>query len=315
VNIDITTPLQSQLTGISNALTALQGEDTAQTTLNNQLTNDITTLQTGKQNVIDNSNKISSSNVSYNASDVSTELTSLNSVLGNKAPLANPTFTGTVSGIDKTMVGLTNIDNTSDASKPVSTAQQTALNLKADLSGSTFTGLITTPSVKVTTGATNGYVMTSDATGNGLWSAPSGGALTYVNGAGVSPEVFPAGTNYNGQWRTYASVTIPTAGVWLFSSQCGLLSNSGGTTISVTQANLSISTVVNSATGNIAGNSESLHAAISLGTANIQYMVAGTGFHIATVTAQTYYFNVWLGYSGTAGMRNNSTNSCAIKIA
>jgi hypothetical protein len=46
------------------------------------------------------------------------------------APLASPTFTGTVSGITKSMVGLGNVDNTSDANKPISTATQTALNLK-----------------------------------------------------------------------------------------------------------------------------------------------------------------------------------------
>ena len=52
------------------------------------------------------------------------------------ATLASPTFTGTVSGITKTMVGLGNVDNTSDANKPVSTAQQTALDSKAPISGS-----------------------------------------------------------------------------------------------------------------------------------------------------------------------------------
>jgi hypothetical protein len=36
--------------------------------------------------------------------------------------------------LTKTDVGLANVDNTSDSSKPVSTAQQTALNLKADTS-------------------------------------------------------------------------------------------------------------------------------------------------------------------------------------
>jgi hypothetical protein len=58
------------------------------------------------------------------------------------APIASPTFTGTVSGITKSMVGLGNVDNTSDANKPVSTAQQTALNLKANLAGPTFTGTV-----------------------------------------------------------------------------------------------------------------------------------------------------------------------------
>lgn len=53
------------------------------------------------------------------------------SALSLKAPIASPTFTGTVSGITKAMVGLGNVDNTADASKPVSTATQTALNLKA----------------------------------------------------------------------------------------------------------------------------------------------------------------------------------------
>ena len=53
---------------------------------------------------------------------------------GVVAPLANPTFTGTVSGITKTMVGLGNVDNTSDLNKPISTATQTALNLKLNIS-------------------------------------------------------------------------------------------------------------------------------------------------------------------------------------
>jgi hypothetical protein len=54
--------------------------------------------------------------------------------LGLKAPINNPTFTGTVGGLDKSMVGLSNIDNTSDANKPISSATQTALNLKANTS-------------------------------------------------------------------------------------------------------------------------------------------------------------------------------------
>jgi hypothetical protein len=44
-----------------------------------------------------------------------------------KAPLANPTFTGTVSGVTKTHVGLGNVDNTADSAKPVSTAQAAAI--------------------------------------------------------------------------------------------------------------------------------------------------------------------------------------------
>jgi len=59
--------------------------------------------------------------------------------------LESPTFTGTVAGITATMVGLGNVTNTSDTDKPVSTAQQTALNLKANLASPTFTGTVVLP--------------------------------------------------------------------------------------------------------------------------------------------------------------------------
>lgn len=59
--------------------------------------------------------------------------TATQTALDLKAPIANPTFTGTVSGITKAMVGLGNVDNTSDANKPVSAAQQTALDGKQPL--------------------------------------------------------------------------------------------------------------------------------------------------------------------------------------
>lgn len=59
-----------------------------------------------------------------------------------KAPLASPTFTGTVGGITKTMVGLSAVDNTSDLAKPISTATQTALDTK--VSTETFSSTIAT---------------------------------------------------------------------------------------------------------------------------------------------------------------------------
>jgi hypothetical protein len=91
--------------------------------------------------------------------DVSnTELQYLNGVtsaiqtqIDSKSPLNSPTFTGTVAGITKSMVGLSDVDNTTDAGKPVSTAQQTALDLKANLSGPTFTGTVIIPTLDVTT--------------------------------------------------------------------------------------------------------------------------------------------------------------------
>jgi hypothetical protein len=54
--------------------------------------------------------------------------------LSLKANVSSPTFTGTVGGITASMVGLGNVNNTSDILKPISTATQTVLNLKEDSS-------------------------------------------------------------------------------------------------------------------------------------------------------------------------------------
>ena len=63
----------------------------------------------------------------------------------------------------KSMVGLGNANNTSDANKPVSTATQTALNLKANLAGPTFTG--TTNAAALTT--TGNVIVGGDLTVSG----------------------------------------------------------------------------------------------------------------------------------------------------
>ena len=70
------------------------------------------------------------------------------------APIASPTFTGTVSGITKTMVGLGSVDDTADTAKPVSTAAQTALDLKAPLASPVLTGVPTAPTAAAATNTT-----------------------------------------------------------------------------------------------------------------------------------------------------------------
>ncbi|MEN9907451.1 MAG: hypothetical protein RLZZ540_592, partial [Bacteroidota bacterium] len=118
----------------------------------------------------------------------------VNEIESGKAPLASPTFTGTVSGIDKAMVGLSNVDNTSDANKPVSTATQTALDLKAPLASPTFTGTVTasgtlTANTIVKSGGTSSQFLKADGsvdsstyltsavtTLDGLSDSKSGGA-------------------------------------------------------------------------------------------------------------------------------------------
>jgi hypothetical protein len=55
---------------------------------------------------------------------------------------ADGAVSSAVTALTKSSVGLGNVDNTSDANKPVSTATQTALDLKAPLADPTFTGTV-----------------------------------------------------------------------------------------------------------------------------------------------------------------------------
>jgi len=71
----------------------------------------------------------------YYTKDETYSQTEIVSFLDDKAPINNPTFTGTVSGINKTMVGLGNVDNTSDANKNVNSANKLSTARKISLNG------------------------------------------------------------------------------------------------------------------------------------------------------------------------------------
>ena len=74
-----------------------------------------------------------------------------------------------VAALTKSSVGLANVDNTSDANKPVSTATQTALDLKANKATPTFTGTVT---------ASNDLVVDGNLTVNGTTFNASSTSIT-----------------------------------------------------------------------------------------------------------------------------------------
>jgi hypothetical protein len=101
------------------------------------------------------------------------------------------------------MVGLGNVNNTSDAEKPISTAVQaaldlkatiTALNLKAALADPTFTGVVTLPApsagTNTTQAATTAYAMAA---------APNALYRTILNASGSHIAARAAGTYLLGQ--------------------------------------------------------------------------------------------------------------------
>lgn len=85
---------------------------------------------------------------------------------------AHTSNTSNPHGVTKAQVGLGNVDNTSDASKPVSTATQTALNGKAPTSHAS-----TATTYGAGTGSNYGHVKLSDAT-NSTSAASSGVAAS-----------------------------------------------------------------------------------------------------------------------------------------
>lgn len=85
---------------------------------------------TGNLTVNGKINNIPVSTIAY----VSNLTSDVQAQIDLKAPINSPTFTGTVGGITKSMVGLSNVDDTTDLLKPVSTATQLALDLKGGLS-------------------------------------------------------------------------------------------------------------------------------------------------------------------------------------
>jgi len=74
---------------------------------------------------------------------VAQNITNTKNNLALYAPIASPTFTVIVAGITAAMVGLGNVNNTSDLNKPISTLTQNALNLLAPKASPAFTGAIT----------------------------------------------------------------------------------------------------------------------------------------------------------------------------
>jgi predicted acyltransferase (DUF342 family) len=134
------------------------------------------------------------------------------SLISKYATLASPTFTGVVSGITKSMIDLSNVDNTSDVNKPVSTAQQTALNLKANIASPTFTGSVSVPIINISQSAfingdasMNGRLfITKDLSLNGNMNI--GGLLTAVTPLTTDNSKKVATTEYV-QSQNYISST------------------------------------------------------------------------------------------------------------
>jgi len=158
----VSTAIASEVTARNSAISTAKSEA-------------ITTASTDATSKVSTHNS-ATTNIHGIADTAALALTSnVNSALALKAPIASPTFTGTVSGVTKAMVGLGSVDNTTDAAKPISTATQTAIDLKAPLASPSLTGVPTAPTAIATTNtnqlATTEFVKTAVA--NLIAAAPT----------------------------------------------------------------------------------------------------------------------------------------------
>jgi len=126
--------------------------------------------------------------ITSNITDFNTSVSGL--VNGVYAPLASPTFTGTVNGITKSMVGLGNVDNTSDASKPISSATQTALDNKAAISHTHTSSNITDFNSSVS-GLVSNYALLNSPTLTGTPLSPT--AAVDTNTTQIASTAFVLG--------------------------------------------------------------------------------------------------------------------------
>jgi len=270
--------------------------------------------------------------ITSNITDFNTSVSGL--VNGVYAPLASPTFTGTVNGITKSMVGLGNVDNTSDASKPISSATQTALDNKAAIShthtssnitdfNSSVSGLVsgyslsghTHTSSQISDSTTTGRALLTGAdaaaqrtslglgtlaTQNGTFSGTSSGTNTGDQTISISGDVTASGSSSS----LNATVT-KINGVLLAGLSTGLIKNTtstGAPSIAIAGTDYAAASHTHTSS-----NITDFNSSVS-GLLPVLNIVAGSGVTISA-TSGTYTLNA----TGSS-IPTNVTNSANLYL-
>ncbi len=274
-------------------------------------------------------------------------LTDLNSY----APINSPTFTGTVSGITKSMVGLGSVDNTADAAKPISTATQAALDLKANgsnvsaslaskapLNSPSLTGVPTAPTAiagtnstqiattayttaaiaAATAGVSSGVADNSVTSVKILNGAVTDAKITSVSGSKIT-GVIPVASGGTGQ--TTVSGILSTLGFAsnniAIGSQAGT-PNQGGNANTVAigggagNTNQGQSSI---AIGYVSGNQNQGANSISIGGNAAQANQAGESVAIGFAAGQNNQGTGAIAIGTFAGQSNQAANSIALNAA
>lgn len=207
----VTSNIQTQLGDLSTAIS------TAQTAANSYTDTKISELVDGAPAALDTLNELAAA-INDDASYAATVTTALGNRL--RVDTASQGLTGTEKTNAKINIDLQNVDNTSDLNKPVSTATQTALNLKTDRTS----GEVITPTrldvkqdtkanlTTYATTATNGQIVFATDTKE-YFSIKDGALADLGGGSGVGGINYI--TNYSAEsdtsgWATYVDAASAT---------------------------------------------------------------------------------------------------------
>jgi len=264
-------------------------------------------------------------NLKYDASNPSNFITSagapVQSVTGTlvTGTSANPV----VNTPTKTDIGLGNVDNTSDLNKPISTATQTGLDLKANKAGDTFTGLVELRGTTASDTAPLGSELTTTGTGAN-WTG-SGFATGYTHAVGSTAALTTTlnavnGTYYQIEWTvtgiTAGTFTIAYGGISIASLSA--TGNSGPratatTALSITPTTdfdgtivLSIKTIgTSSATTNLATSAGTLITEIRANNINTNTLIGRLAGTRITTGGSNSFFGQSAGQNNTTGGSNS----------
>jgi hypothetical protein len=251
------------------------------------LTTDISVTAASTTTFSNKSISLGSNTVTSTLAELNTAISDADvATLAGTETLTNKTLTSPVintpTGITKTDVGLANLDNTSDANKPVSTATQTALDLKANLANPTFTGTVNAAAL----------TLSGDLTVNGTTTTVNSTTVNVTNAfvfEGTTADAF----------ETTLTVTDPTA------DRTITLPDSTGTVVlrdsTDTLTNKTINATSNTITvtsANVSDFNEAAQDAIGtiLGT-GLSYNDAGPGIGINNAALTDYLLD---GVSGSS---------------
>lgn len=185
--------------------------------------------------------------------------------------------------LTKSDVGLNNVDNTSDANKPVSTATQTALNLKANIANPTFIGTVTATTFS---GSLSGNASTATnvawsgvtskpttISGYGITDAqPLDGDLTAIAGlSGTSGILKKTAVD---AWVLDTNTYVTSSGVTSVTGAAPIVSSGGNT------PSISISAATTSAPGSMSADDKTKLDGIATGANNYVHPTGDGNLHV-----------------------------------